>query len=151
MNMDGAKDNINPSRKMINRTKKYLRELHSQEIKLEHALDELSQYKTRIEKIKYQFDRQKKSESLKKLEIQLNTLENNVNTRIFNCQNTKDEVVKKIYKINDDRLIYLLYQHHVNNKTLEEIAANMNYSYEHIQRQYRKAIEKFAIINNDIM
>ena len=59
---------------------------------------------------------------------------------------SKSEILKAIGKIDDERYRMILKYYYVDSMTLEEIAVEMHYSFPHIKRLRREAIENLKMI-----
>ena len=64
---------------------------------------------------------------------------------LINARLLRDRIEIEIEAIGDDTLCEILSQKYMCGKTLGEIAIYMNYSKRHIERLYRKALERFEL------
>ncbi len=72
----------------------------------------------------------------------LTTIEDELANKIKLLHEIKTDVVKLIELVNDDALKLLLIKRYMSNKTFEQIAYEMNYSYKHICRLHGRALQK---------
>ena len=59
---------------------------------------------------------------------------------------TREKIIDQILSMTDRRHVELLYKRYVENKRLEQIACECNYSYTHIKRMHGQALQEFAKI-----
>mgnify|MGYP004634826747 CR=1 FL=1 len=72
----------------------------------------------------------------------LTTIEDELANKINLLHEIKTDVVKLIELVNDDALKLLLIKRYMSNKTFEQIAYEMNYSYMHICRLHGRALQE---------
>ena len=69
----------------------------------------------------------------------------NYESLILQADISRREIEEKIYSVEDELLIELLFQKYILGKTLEEISGILNYSKRHIERLHIKALEKIDV------
>ena len=69
-------------------------------------------------------------------------LENEINADIDKLVDLKSEARKSIEQLNDDREKLVLYKRYFENKTFEQIAVEMNYSWRRIHQFHGDALKK---------
>ncbi len=63
----------------------------------------------------------------------------------------KDEIITRIEKTDDSRLLKILTFRYLDYLTFEEIAVKMNYSFRQVCRLHRKGLEDFERNNKDVL
>lgn len=63
----------------------------------------------------------------------------------------KDEIITRIEKTDDSRLLKILTFRYLDYLTFEEIAVKMNYSFKQVCRLHRKGLEDFERNNKDVL
>lgn len=76
----------------------------------------------------------------------LSELDDAITRQITELKKTKGEILDAINKLNDQRFRAVLRYYYVDCMTLEQIAVEMSYSFPHIKRLRRDAIESIKMI-----
>lgn len=100
-----------------------------------------------VRAVSYDKDRVQSSPSgdqMVNLMIRLEELAGDINKMRTEYFTQKNDIINQIILLHDPRYADLLYKHYVEYKSLEKIAADMNYSYDHIRRLHRAAKKSFA-------
>ena len=58
-------------------------------------------------------------------------------------------VIKKIGKLDNDLQRIVLHNHYIDYKKLTDISEELSYSYDHIKRTHRKALESYAKLDHE--
>ena len=73
----------------------------------------------------------------------IDQLERAIDSQIDSYINLKDEVINRIHELQDDRFIQILFKHYVEFKRLEQVAVEMNYSYQYVVELHGYALLAF--------
>lgn len=78
-------------------------------------------------------------------------LEKDVLEIITRFELEKHTIINKIHGLNKQRHITLLYKRYVQSKNIQQIAEEMNYSYEHTVTLHSNALKEFSKLYADIL
>ncbi len=75
--------------------------------------------------------------------IRLIDLEEEINTEIDYSVNLKHKIINEIHSLKNINHMEILYKRYVENKRLEKIAVEMNYTYQYIKEIHGHALQEF--------
>lgn len=78
-------------------------------------------------------------------------IEDRIMELLDKLREAKDRIVRQIIALEDERYMEVLYKHYVELKSIGRIAHEMHYSYNHIVKLHREALESFNMMWNDVL
>lgn len=76
-------------------------------------------------------------------------LEAEIDKEIDNFADQKRKMIRQIQGLKNETYVSLLYRRYVEFKSLEEIAVEMNYTYQHTRRMHGYALAEFQRVHED--
>ena len=129
--------------------KQYLSRVRILDIKINNKISELSMLKsksTSLQAVVINDDKVQTSPALDRLGNDVTdilTLEEEIHKEIKVYNELKHKIINEIHSLNNRLYIEILYKRYVEFKSLEEIAVEMNYSYEWIKHNHGYALLNF--------
>lgn len=127
--------------------KEYLRQLKTASIKIEQKEDELERLKAAAESISANNESERvqttPKDRVSEDVARIMDLKEEINRDIGELLILKNKIINEIQSLDSHVYIDILYKRYVEYKTLEEIAVEMSYSYDHIRRMHGYALEYF--------
>lgn len=134
--------------------KEYLRQLRVFSIKIQQKKDELESLKAAAENVSASIDSERVQTSPKDRMpddvSRIVDLEAEIHKDILEHLILKNKIINEIQGLSNPVYIEILYKRYVEYKSLEEIAAEMRYSYEHTRRMHGYALSKFKAVNKRV-
>lgn len=75
-------------------------------------------------------------------------VEEEINTSIDELRAVREEIEAAIHTVSDETLQTLLQMRYIDGNTFEQIAVNLNYTFRHITRLHRRALQKLLVLDN---
>lgn len=135
--------------------KKYLSQIRWMNSKIDHALEELAEYKTKLASVSaivYGKDIVQSSSSndaLPNAMSKITSMELEIDMMVDAYVERKHEMIKMIDGMQNDLHRDLLYERYVNYKKLGQIAAEMNYTLDWIKHAHGRALQAFGELYKD--
>jgi hypothetical protein len=129
--------------------KQYLSRVRILDIKINNKISELSMLKsksTSLQAVVINDDKVQTSPALDRLGNDVSDileLEEEIHKEIKRYNDLKHKIINEIHSLNNRLYIEILYKRYVEFKSLEEIAVDMNYSYEWIKHNHGYALLNF--------
>lgn len=130
--------------------KKYLSRIRWMNSKIDHALEELAEYKAKmasVSAIVYDKDIVQSSPSndaLPNAMSKITSMEREIDVMVDAYVEQKHEMIKQIDGMQNDLHRDLLYERYVNYKKLGQIAEEMNYTLDWIKHAHGRALQAFG-------
>lgn len=130
--------------------KEYLSQLEILHLKIEHKRKrsiELRELALSLGGSDYGKDRVKtlaKEGKLERSVIQYIALESGLTEDIYEYQQKKDLIIGEIHSLDNANFIKILYKKYVEFKSLDNVAAEMKYSYQYIKHMHGAALKSFG-------
>jgi hypothetical protein len=129
-------------------TKDYLRQLRLLDIRIKQRRLQLSELRERAVSIGSRSDGEKVQTSMSNDKLSENVgrvvdIENEINRMIVIFEEKKHNLIGEIQSLDDDRFVELLYKRYVEFKRFEQIACEMNHSFDYILKLHGQAIRAF--------
>lgn len=128
-------------------TKEYLLQIKLLDKKIEANLELLDTLRAKLVSVTSKFDENKVQSSggvnFDDTLARVVDLEAKINKEIDNYINLKAKVSSEINGMKDNTLALILFKRYVLNKTLAEIAKELNYSYDHVRHLHGQALMEF--------
>lgn len=70
-------------------------------------------------------------------------LENEIECLICDYANLKHKIISEIQELSNRKYMDILYKRYIEDKSLEQISIEMNYSYDYIRHTHRHALQEF--------
>ena len=131
------------------KAKEYLGNLRTLKTKLDQKqtqLVELAMARGNIGSFDYSTERVQSSGSGNQVEndaIKLLMLESKIRDDIIEYELEKDKTIREIHRLKNHEHINLLFKRYVEFKRLEEIAVEMNYTYQYVRELHGHALQEF--------
>lgn len=126
--------------------KQYLKELKRLDTCIRHKIQEkdtlynpLRAANTDGMKIQASHD----GDSMTDLLIKIETIEAKINGKIDEYVNLKNKIIDQIHGLSNETFVDLLHRRYVEFKRLEEIAVDMNYTYQYVRELHGHALQEF--------
>lgn len=128
--------------------KEYLRSLKALDIYIKQKKEELIKLKETADSISIDYSSERvqtsaSGDSIPNLVVNIISLEKEICNQIQLYLDTRHRIIDEIQRLNNDIYIRILYKRYVEYKTLEQIAVEMEYSYDHIRRIHGYALQEF--------
>ncbi len=130
--------------------KEYLKQLKLLNVKIDNKQKELDDLRLMAQStggIDYSSERVQTSlarDSLEKKVIRYVCLEQEINDEIDKYVDLKHKIINEIHTLTNPIYIEVLYMHYVEFKRLQEIAVEMNYSYQYVRELHGHALQEFS-------
>ncbi len=130
--------------------KQYLSRIRILDIKINNKMSELSMLKsksTSLQAVVINEDKVQTSPALDRLGNDVSEileLEEEIRQEIKRYNDIKHKIINEIHSLNNRLYIEILYKRYVEFKSLEEIAVEMNYSYQWIKSNHGYALLNFS-------
>ncbi len=134
--------------------KQYLSRIRILDIKINNKISELSMLKsksTSLQAVVINDDKVQTSPALDRLGNDVSDileLEEEIQKEIKRYNDLKHKIINEIHTLNNRLYIEILYKRYVEFKSLEEIAVEMNYSYQYIRKRHGYALLEFEKTGN---
>lgn len=132
------------------KAKEYLEQLPLLDMKINLKIKELDGLRTKligVGSVDYSNDRvqtsPKSDARFAEILHNIEYLEKEINDDIEKLVNKKHEIISQIQKLKQSKQIEILYKRYVEYKSLEVIAREMRYSYQHIRRLHISSLKEF--------
>ena len=135
--------------------KQYLSRVRILDIKINNKISELSMLKsksTSLQAVVINDDKVQTSPALDRLGDDISDileLEEEIHKEIKRYNDLKHKIINEIHSLNNRLYIEILYKRYVEFKSLEEIAVEMNYSYDRVRHLHGYALIEFDKIKSD--
>ena len=135
--------------------KQYLNRIRILDIKINNKISELSMLKsksTSLQAVVINDDKVQTSPVLDRLGNDVSEileLEEEIRQEIKRYNELKHKIINEIHSLNNRLYIEILYKRYVEFKSLEEIAVEMNYSYDRVRHLHGYALIEFDKIKSD--
>ena len=135
--------------------KQYLSRIRILDIKINNKMSELSMLKsksTSLQAVVINDDKVQTSPALDRLGNDVSDileLEEEIHKEIKTYNDLKHKIINEIHSLNNRLYIEILYKRYVEFKSLEEIAVEMNYSYDRVRHLHGYALMDFDKIKAD--
>lgn len=130
--------------------KEYLQQLHKIDIIIQQKMQERSELQkmsVSIGSFDYTRERVQTSPSndapYAKTVDKIVAIEAEIDDMVTLFADQKHRMINQIQSLQNDKYIDILYKYYVENKRLEQIAAEMNYTYQYIRELHRFALQEF--------
>lgn len=123
---------------------KYLRGYRNNEREIERLREEIVQAKALSKKVTVSFDGVGGSNGEDKLQVAVEriiSLQNGLTAQVIRRVNLRKGIECAIQTVDDERLQQLLKYRYINGLTWESIAVCMHYSWQHLHKLHRKALD----------
>ena len=132
------------------KAKEYLQRLKELDIKINQKIKELEDLKVTARSVKsidYSTERVQSSPStdasfVKTIE-KINILENEINAKIDEFVDEKDKIINQIQGLENSKYIEILFKRYVEFKKIEDIADEMNFTYQYARELHGYALQDF--------
>ena len=139
------------------KAKEYLRQLEDIDTKTKHKLEEIDSLKALASSITACSDGERVQASMSgdkipKIVAKYVDMENKINEQIDGYIDLRHKIIDEIHNLNNGLYIKILFKRYVEFKSLEEIAVETGYSYQHIRRQHGYALLEFQkVIDKNLL
>ena len=130
--------------------KEYLQQLHKLDVIIEQRIQEKSDLRERLSSIgSFDYAKERVQTSFpegagyEKQIMKVIDLEKEIDYLIDNYVNLKHTIIGQLHELRNGKYIEILYKRYVENKKLEQIAIEMDYSYNHIRHIHGYALQEF--------
>ena len=130
----------------LDNPKEYLRQLRRLEICIEQRQEELNRLRELIGSLSVNYDERVQHSSADGIPNEVARrieLEDDISRKIEQFLQLKHKIINEIQSLNDYTYSSILYKRYVEYKSLEEIAVEMNYSYNWARHLHGFALEEF--------
>lgn len=78
-------------------------------------------------------------------------LQKEINNDIDMLIDLKNKIINEIHMLSDIKFIKILYMRYIEEKRLEEIAVELNYSYQYVRELHGYALQAFSNLHSDML
>ena len=114
--------------------KEYLQQLHKADVIINQRIQEKADLRARLSSIGAGYERQI---------ARIIDLENEIDSLIDDYVDLKHKIIGEIHNMKKPDHIRILYKRYVENKRLEQIAVEMNYTYQYVRELHGYALQEF--------
>lgn len=134
----------------MNGSREYLNQLKKLDVCIKQKQEELRDLRSlavseRVNSKSVRVQVSQKSDRIADIVVKIVCLENEVCSEIEDLAQTKHKIINEIQSLNDDTYISILFKKYVEYKTLNQIAFEMNYSYDRTKHLHGFALNSFKI------
>lgn len=139
------------------KAKDYLKQIELLDVKIKHRKEQVEEMRRKAAGINGSGINPDKVQTSAKGDIMSQTiasyidLQSDIINLIAELDKQKNEAISRIHRLTNSRYVNLLYKHYVEYKSLDKIANEMNYSYDHIKHMHIDALNIFEKVNRDIL
>lgn len=128
--------------------KEYLKRLKLIDIYIRQRREELKSLKDTVDSLPVDYSTERvqtslSGDSIPDIVVKIISLENEIKDQIQYYAGVKHKIIDEIQNLHNDIYIRILYKRYVEYKSLEQIAVEMKYSYDHIRRTHGYALQEF--------
>jgi len=130
--------------------KEYLQQLHKADVIINQRIQEKAALRARLSSIgSFDYSKERVQTSLPEGAnyewqiVKIIGLENEIDSLLDDYAALKHKIIGEIHNMKKSDHIRLLYKKYVENKRLELIAVEMNYTYQYVRELHRYALQEF--------
>ena len=125
--------------------KEYLQQLHKADVIINQRIQEKADLRARLSSIgSFDYSKERVQTSLPERQIaRIIDLENEIDSLIDDYVDLKHKIIGEIHNMKKPDHIRILYKRYVENKRLEQITVEMNYTYQYVRELHGYALQEF--------
>ena len=130
--------------------KEYLQQLHKADVIINQRIQEKADLRARLSSIgSFDYSKERVQTSLpegagyERQIARIIDLENEIDSLIDDYVDLKHKIIGEIHNMKKPDHIRILYKRYVENKRLEQIAVEMNYTYQYVRELHGYALQEF--------
>lgn len=132
------------------KAKEYLQQLHRADVIIKQRMQEKADLRTRLSSIgSFDYSKERVQTSLsgcagyERQIVKIIDLENEIDRLIDDYVGLKHKIIGEIHNMKNPDHIRMLYKRYVENKRLEQISVEMNYTYQYARELHGYALQEF--------
>lgn len=136
--------------------KEYLLRIEEIEVKIKQKTEERQELLERATPITTSFGYDKvqtspQHDKMAELVTKATDMEGEIALMVISLLDERNKIVNQIHELNTPLYITVLYKKYVKHKKLEEIASEIDYSYQYVKELHGYALKEFAKVHIDVL